>query len=56
MSVRKETISVQVEELYALIEDYIVSCHPELPKGTDFEYTSKTKFLTFDVIRPGKRK
>lgn len=55
MAERRETVTVKMEEIMPLIEDYIRANCPDIPESAILEYTSKTKFLTFDVIRPGKK-
>lgn len=52
MVCRKETVSVQIDEIIPYLIGVIKDELGELPKGTKFVYTSKTRFLTFDVIRP----
>lgn len=49
---RKETVSVQIDEIIPYLIGVVKEAFDELPEGTKFVYTSKTRFLTFDVIRP----
>lgn len=49
---RKETVSVQIDEVLPYLIGVVKEAFDDLPKGTKFIYTSKTTFLTFDVIRP----
>ena len=47
----RETISIEMDEVLPGLERKIFSSL-NLPKGTKLIYTSKTKFLTFDIFRP----
>lgn len=49
---KKETVSVQIDEVLPVLINKIKEAFGDLPSGTKFIYTSKTTFLTFDVIRP----
>ena len=46
----KETVSIQMDEILPLIKEHIIN-NLNLPKNIKLNYTSKTKFLIFDIER-----
>ena len=46
-----ETVSIQMSDILPELEKKIFSSL-NLPKGTKLIYTSKTQFLTFNILRP----
>lgn len=55
MAERRDTVTVTIEELMPLIKNYIRSTCPDIKYDDILEYSSKTRYLLFDVVRPGKK-
>ena len=55
MAVRRETVKVDMEEILPLIKRFIKDNCSDVPDDAILEYASKTWYLMFDVIRPGKK-